>query len=234
LEARRGSIAPEVPANHPTGAIGHSLRLPIVFLCAQCRLPAGDSLAWSGWDSAERVICLKSHATNVSPLLSPASIYVLLTCSGCAMILGKKYVCTPIHLDFRRNLYCLYVHGSEEARLVNAGRSAVIQQQQQIIFAQRRARQEDIPRRWTVRDLDSSWGLVSGWRAEVGGCPKARSKRRVLRLALMEAREGVRQRDWDGVPKGGGLKAEGPITDGGVGRAGDLEQVGAISQEDAV
>uniref|UniRef100_A0A4W3JEH5 Protein yippee-like n=1 Tax=Callorhinchus milii TaxID=7868 RepID=A0A4W3JEH5_CALMI len=79
--------------------------LPIVFLCAQCRLPAGDSLAWS--DITQNVIVDTERKVDTSS--DSGCIYVLLTCSGCAMILGKKYVCTPIHLDFRRNLYCLYV-----------------------------------------------------------------------------------------------------------------------------
>ncbi|XP_059822202.1 uncharacterized protein mis18a isoform X4 [Hypanus sabinus] len=39
--------------------------LPVVFLCSQCRLPVGDSLAWAGANPKENMIYLKSVTNNI-------------------------------------------------------------------------------------------------------------------------------------------------------------------------
>ncbi|XP_007901742.1 protein Mis18-alpha [Callorhinchus milii] len=136
--------------------------LPIVFLCAQCRLPAGDSLAWSGWDSAERVICLKNITQNVivdterkvDTSSDSGCIYVLLTCSGCAMILGKKYVCTPIHLDFRRNLYCLYVQHITSYTFGSTGNNERLEEiREPITFETRTTILEELAKSQTVLNM---------------------------------------------------------------------------------
>ncbi|XP_069748519.1 protein Mis18-alpha [Narcine bancroftii] len=143
--------------------------LPVVFLCSQCRLPVGDSLAWAGASPKENVIYLKitcckarksagtmievktqrleklSRSNSVLYIAKPVPsgpgplhlelsktqgvtnnilvdkeqkidtadesgcIYVLLSCSGCSLLLGRMYLCTPVHLDIKRNMYCLNV-----------------------------------------------------------------------------------------------------------------------------
>ncbi|XP_051870647.1 protein Mis18-alpha [Pristis pectinata] len=91
--------------------------LPVVFLCSQCRLPVGDSLAWAGANPKENMIYLRSVTKNIhvdkeqkiDTTDEPGCIYVLLSCSGCSLSLGRMYLCTPVHLDFKRNMYCLAV-----------------------------------------------------------------------------------------------------------------------------
>uniref|UniRef100_UPI00398F768D protein Mis18-alpha n=1 Tax=Pristiophorus japonicus TaxID=55135 RepID=UPI00398F768D len=91
--------------------------LPVVFLCTQCRLPVGDSLAWVGANPKENIIYLKSVTKNilvdkeqkVDTEDESGCIYVLLSCCGCSLLLGRMYLCTPVHLDFKRNMYCLAV-----------------------------------------------------------------------------------------------------------------------------
>ncbi|XP_078264882.1 protein Mis18-alpha [Rhinoraja longicauda] len=91
--------------------------LPVVFLCSQCRLPVGDSLAWAGADPKENVIYLRSVTKNIlidkehkiDTADDSGCIYVLLSCRGCSLLLGRMYLCTPVHLDFKRNVYCLAV-----------------------------------------------------------------------------------------------------------------------------
>ncbi|XP_060689166.1 protein Mis18-alpha isoform X2 [Hemiscyllium ocellatum] len=39
--------------------------LPVVFLCSQCRLPVGDSLAWAGANPKEDMIYLSSVTKNI-------------------------------------------------------------------------------------------------------------------------------------------------------------------------
>ncbi|XP_078088959.1 protein Mis18-alpha [Mustelus asterias] len=91
--------------------------LPVVFMCSQCRLPVGDSLAWAGANPKENVIYLKHVTKNVQvgkeqkidTADESGCIYVLLSCSGCSLLLGRMYLCTPVHLDYKRNIYCLAV-----------------------------------------------------------------------------------------------------------------------------
>ncbi|XP_072369538.1 protein Mis18-alpha isoform X1 [Scyliorhinus torazame] len=106
----------EVEKDSSTFIIGDS-DLPVVFLCSQCRLPVGDSLAWVGANPKENMIHLKRVTKNVQvnkeQKLDTANesgcIYVLLSCSGCSLLLGRMYLCTPAHLDYKRNVYCLAV-----------------------------------------------------------------------------------------------------------------------------
>ncbi|XP_078416675.1 protein Mis18-alpha [Cetorhinus maximus] len=91
--------------------------LPVVFMCSQCRLPVGDSLAWVGANPKENMIYLKRVTKNIQvdkeqkidTADESGCIYVLLSCSGCSLLLGRMYLCTPAHLDYKRNVYCLAV-----------------------------------------------------------------------------------------------------------------------------
>ncbi|XP_067848469.1 protein Mis18-alpha [Heptranchias perlo] len=116
--------------------------LPVVFLCSQCRLPLGDSLAWVGANPKENMIYLRSVTKNIlvdkeqkiDTGDESGCIYVLLSCSGCSLLLGRMYLCTPVHLDFKRNIYCLavayiesYVLGSTtNAEFVDEGKKPVV------------------------------------------------------------------------------------------------------------
>ncbi|GCC30466.1 protein Mis18-alpha [Chiloscyllium punctatum] len=104
-------------ADHRDSGTFISGDLPVVFLCSQCRLPVGDSLAWVGANPKEDMIYLSSVTKNikvdkeqkVDTADESGCIYVLLSCSGCSLLLGRMYHCTPVHLDYKRNVYCLSV-----------------------------------------------------------------------------------------------------------------------------
>lgn len=116
--------------------------LPVVFLCSQCRLPVGDSLAWAGADPKDNVIYLRNVTKNIlmdkeqkiDTANDSGCIYVLLSCRGCSLLLGRMYLCTPVHLDFKRNVYCLavayiesYVLGSTtSAELIDYNKKPVV------------------------------------------------------------------------------------------------------------
>ncbi|XP_059542297.1 protein Mis18-alpha [Myotis daubentonii] len=107
---------------------------PLVFLCAGCRRPLGDSLSWVAGPETSCIL-LRSVSSNVSvdkeQILSKREnengcILEALRCAGCALSLGYIYRCTPGHLDYKRDLFCLgvgatesYVLGSSEKQIVS-------------------------------------------------------------------------------------------------------------------
>ncbi|XP_036284977.2 protein Mis18-alpha, partial [Pipistrellus kuhlii] len=107
---------------------------PLVFLCAGCRRPLGDSLSWVAGPEASCIL-LRSVSSNVSvdaeQILSKREnengcILETLRCAGCALPLGHIYRSTPGHLDYKRDLFCLgvgatesYVLGSSEKHIVS-------------------------------------------------------------------------------------------------------------------
>uniref|UniRef100_A0A3Q1F2I8 Protein Mis18-alpha n=2 Tax=Acanthochromis polyacanthus TaxID=80966 RepID=A0A3Q1F2I8_9TELE len=91
---------------------------PVVFICAKCRLPVGDSLSWDGSEDGQNQIRLKRVTDNVligkeSHLYEPSKrsrcLIVNLMCRGCHSVLGMVYTSTPKNLDHKRFSFCFHV-----------------------------------------------------------------------------------------------------------------------------
>ncbi|KAM5335296.1 protein Mis18-alpha isoform 1-T1 [Glossophaga mutica] len=108
---------------------------PLVFLCAGCWRPLGDSLNWVTCQEDNSCILLRRVSSNVSvdkeQILSKREnengcTLQTLRCAGCARPLGYAYRSTPGHLDYKRDLFCLdvdavesYVLGSSVKQIVS-------------------------------------------------------------------------------------------------------------------
>ncbi|KAK6486688.1 protein Mis18-alpha-like [Huso huso] len=95
---------------------------PAVFLCCQCKLPLGDSFSRMRSEDEVGLILLKKTTNNVvagnETCLSTQNdehscLFLTLSCGGCSLELGRLYTCTPKHLDYKRDVFCLNVKSVE-------------------------------------------------------------------------------------------------------------------------
>ncbi|KAM9788471.1 protein Mis18-alpha-like [Neosynchiropus ocellatus] len=91
---------------------------PVVFLCAKCRSPVGDSLSWDGCESDQNQIRITRATENVvvgketrmhEVKKGSTCLVVDLACRGCRSSLGMIYTSTPRSLDHKRLAFCFDV-----------------------------------------------------------------------------------------------------------------------------
>ncbi|XP_063303982.1 protein Mis18-alpha [Pelobates fuscus] len=149
--------------NGEPGAEGDSAcageEAPAVFLCEKCKSPLGDTFACNGTDSEERSIMLKAVSMYVTVekkrILSRHAqecgcVFENLICSGCKTEIGKIYRCTPKHLDYKRDIFCLYVDAVDSYVLGSSCVQVFSDTEEPVTFESRMALEEEFVKANTV------------------------------------------------------------------------------------
>ncbi|XP_053561948.1 protein Mis18-alpha [Bombina bombina] len=147
---------------------------PMVFLCSKCKRPLGDTYGWMGSDMEDHTILLKAVSTYVAvekvQIVSKVSsdygcTFETVFCTGCTTTIGKVYKCTPKHLDFKRDLFCLNIDTVDSYILGSANKQAVSEFEEPITLDARAALEEELEKTKAV--LSALHSRVSTIEAEV-------------------------------------------------------------------